>query len=395
MRTLVVGVIILLQSCYCQNQLYRCTFDSDTCGFDDGPSTPKIDMTAPPVPGSQPPTRPLSDVTSILEETTYNKERCDLPYDYPQGNWTMHFCVRTDDVANAVFVCPTTSGGYGICASGLYGFVTTSGDGIYENVFSRNISNAGATTQCLEFYYYLLNDVHSPTITFQWASVSNTLVTNIITQIKPEGENKWYSSRTTFITTPEEYLLQFQFDREASSPAYTFALDEISITEGSCEPTPTDITSDPSTNTNEISSAMSSSSSLDLFNDTTISLPDTTSTSSILPSSSSSTTSHATFGSTSSTLTTVADLSTTTSPKTTPTTTATETTVIISTEPPSDLGLLLGLSLGIGIPVLIALIGGFLCCLKKIRPNKKVNIIHDNNDIPLVSTNNKSQNDIA
>ncbi|CAF1082775.1 unnamed protein product, partial [Adineta steineri] len=68
------------------------------------------------------------------------------------------------------------------------------------------------------------------------------------------------------------------------------------------------------------------------------------------------------------------------------------------TEPPSDkpnLGLLLGLSLGIGIPVLIALIGGFLCCLKKIRPNKKVNIIHDNNDIPLVPTNNKSQNDIA
>jgi len=43
----------------------------------------------------------------------------------------------------------------------------------------------------------------------------------------------------------------------------------------------------------------------------------------------------------------------------------------------SDLGLILGLSLALGIPVLLIVVGGLICFVKKSKSNQKVN---PNND---------------
>ncbi len=55
---------------------------------------------------------------NLVEATTYNNESCDLPYEYPQGDWMMHFCSRTSNTTDAAFICPTKTG-FGICASGM------------------------------------------------------------------------------------------------------------------------------------------------------------------------------------------------------------------------------------------------------------------------------------
>jgi hypothetical protein len=54
------------------------------------------------------------------------------------------------------------------------------------------------------------------------------------------------------------------------------------------------------------------------------------------------------------------------------------------------MGFILGLSLGIGIPLLIMIImTSFLYYSKKTRAKRQVAVTHDTNDIPLIKTNKK------
>ncbi|CAF1400215.1 unnamed protein product, partial [Rotaria sordida] len=71
-----------------------------------------------------------------------------------------------------------------------------------------------------------------------------------------------------------------------------------------------------------------------------------------------------------------------------PTTTTTTTTKPDEPTPPppsNNLGLILGLSLGLGIPALLALIGGIVYCVKKPNPKSKVQVQNSTN-IPMKST---------
>jgi hypothetical protein len=53
------------------------------------------------------------------------------------------------------------------------------------------------------------------------------------------------------------------------------------------------------------------------------------------------------------------------------------------------MGLILGLSLGIGVPVLIIIMTSVLYYSKKTRAKRQVGVTHDTNDYPLIETNNK------
>jgi len=54
-----------------------------------------------------------------------------------------------------------------------------------------------------------------------------------------------------------------------------------------------------------------------------------------------------------------------------------------------NMGLILGLSLGIGVPVLIFIMTSILYYSKKTRAKRQVGVTHDTNDYPLIETNNK------
>ncbi|CAF3894466.1 unnamed protein product [Adineta steineri] len=105
---------------------------------------------------------------------------------------------------------------------------------------------------------------------------------------------------------------------------------------------------------------------------------------------------------TATTITATTTIATTTMTETTATATTTTISAIEVTHPPSEdepnLALILGLSMGIGIPALLLIIGGLVCYLKTRFPNAKVEPAAANTalsavtDIPLVPINTTEKN---
>ncbi|CAF1241860.1 unnamed protein product [Adineta steineri] len=380
--------------------LFNCTFDDgliDDCIFngilpfgdsleiDKGQNT--IDLSD----------RPLSDATSVFS-STINGEMCIFPYDLNGSD--MHFCLYDENKMNST--CPTESGNQ-TCAKGQYGYKTTSDPNGFLAIYKSTtliVTNSTNEQHCLSFYYHFTNIFGSPYITFRMRPNSNTMDGEIIVTVKPNYGNKWHYSQTSFTPIAEKYYLVFVLYRSRDFDVitnFTFALDNISIINGSCFNTTNDsITTDSSISTKlaDISSTTISTSTSTIPSTyvstttspdtTTISLTQTSTTTSTVVSITTTTHTTATrstrtspttstdFTITATTRTTATRstrttasratrASTTTSPRTTATRathTSTGTSADTSTTKPKpkNLPLILGLSLGLGIPTLLTII---------------------------------------
>ncbi|CAM4901198.1 unnamed protein product [Rotaria socialis] len=239
-------IIFLLISIKCNHlygliTLFNCTFDNglvDDCNFPavlTVADTLDIDIGYTLTDGSiTPPGRPLSDASSVFLPTD-NGETCLFPYEL--NGWDMHFCLFQENTNDST--CPTKSGNQ-TCARGLYGYKTTADPlgflDIYRSV-QTIIVNSTDEELCLSFYYYFTNSLREPNITIVMSGQLNTSNSETIVNVTASGEDRWYYSQTTFIVLPDTYRLTLYFRRApdvSDTTNFTFALDNISITTGSC-----------------------------------------------------------------------------------------------------------------------------------------------------------------
>ncbi|CAF4289733.1 unnamed protein product, partial [Adineta steineri] len=206
----------------------------------------------------------------MIVSSTINGEMCIFPYDLNGSD--MHFCLYDENKMNST--CPTESGNQ-TCAKGQYGYKTTSDPNGFLAIYKSTtliVTNSTDEQHCLSFYYHFTNifgnpyitfrmrpnsntmdvTIISPSIVFEFGRIrkviygfpnSNTMDGEIIVTVKPNYENKWYYSQTSFTPITEEYYLLFVLYRSRDVDVitnFTFALDNISIISGSCFDTTND-----------------------------------------------------------------------------------------------------------------------------------------------------------
>ncbi|CAF3903258.1 unnamed protein product [Rotaria sordida] len=284
---------------------------------------------------NEPPRAPLSDVSSINEPTD-NNERCELPYRLPIDNSTnengaeLWFCYKNQ--------CPTESQQLANCKSGSYGLISIepweSSKTIVESISEEMMIRSFVGQRCLGYYYYFtvydkLDWGQQISVLIKFDNETNNEIEIDRLSVVNMIENSWHPRNITFNSIFANYSLIFHFevtninrtDNPASNKTIYFALDNIELYNRDCQSVPE---------------------------------PPTT------------------------------PLTTSQSPTTTTTTT---TKPEESTPPPpsNNLGLILGLSLGLGIPALLALIGGIVYFVKKPNPKSKVQVQNSTN-IPMKST---------
>ncbi|CAF1283131.1 unnamed protein product [Adineta steineri] len=283
---------------------------------------------------SQPPRAPLSDATSIIEPTADNY-KCKLPYQLSTdnsintSNWDMWFCYNN--------TCPTDNEDFSACTSGNYGLISiepwetnkTISSVIHGNVIERDL----AGEQCLSYYYYITLDDgidygQQISVSIRPDNISDSGVEIDRLSIVDMKENRWHSRKLIFSF---EVRNSNPTENEANNKTIYFALDDIDIYNRNCD---------------------------DLIE-----------------------------SSITSTIITTSEMSTITPILTT----------IGATNPPTtprNLDLILGLSLGIGSLVLLGIIGSIVYYFKIIKPKHKINVnsTTTNNDIPMVSPNNTTDN---
>ncbi|CAF0859096.1 unnamed protein product [Rotaria sordida] len=210
--------------------LYKCNFDnatiSNTCFSTQGIEAMLLSDAAESA-GNEPPTSPLSDVTSSLTPTS-NGELCILPYKIDSYSWDMFFCNRG--------YCPTTSNQNTKCTPGKFGFyyfVAPKFISFPLNIGSGGIN--GTNQQCLTYYYYLPNITrmqHSINIRKEETGSSSEIIDNVISS----PFNGWIRHQVNFTSTAPGYKIYFELEKKSGSVAFQsrIAIDEISIHQGSC-----------------------------------------------------------------------------------------------------------------------------------------------------------------
>ncbi|CAF0925639.1 unnamed protein product [Rotaria sordida] len=307
-------------------QIFNCDFSTTLC-FESGELVvtngnkfTSVDIV------NEPPRFPLSDVSSIIEPTD-NNELCKLPYQPSIDNSTnitssyVWFCYKNQ--------CPTESQELANCKSGNYGLISVkpweSSKTIVESINEEMMIRSSVGHRCLRYYYYFT--VYDKLDWGQQISVLIKFDNEINNEIEIDRlsavdmiENRWHSRNIAFNSIFANYILMFRFevtnvnrpDDPASNKTIYFALDNIELDNGNCQSV-----IDPSTGQTTISQ----------------------------------------------------------SPTTTITTTSNEVTAT-SPPPSNNLSLILGLSLGLGIPLLLFIIGSVFFAVKgskrgRINPDKE------------------------
>ncbi|CAF5010631.1 unnamed protein product, partial [Rotaria sp. Silwood1] len=304
-------------------RLFNCDFSASSCFANsellirNGSEFTSVDII------SEPPRFPLSDVSSISEPTD-NNATCTVPYQPSTDNstnttsWDMWFCYKNQ--------CPTKSQELANCTSGNYGLITIdaweSNKTIVQSINEGMLIKNSDGERCLLYsYYFTVYDQ------LDWGQQISVLIkfdneTDDESEIDRVSvvdmvENRWYSRNVTFNVTFTNYTLMFHFEvtndnrtnDSALNKTIYFALDNIEIYNRNCR----DVL-EPSTS------------------------PMTTS------------------------LTTTSEIPTT----------ITTSRIDNSTDTPepssNNLGLILGLSLGLGIPALLSVIGGVVYYFKMPPP---------------------------
>ncbi|CAF2853459.1 unnamed protein product [Rotaria sp. Silwood2] len=320
--------------------LFQCNFDS-ACFADnqlkrtDGSEFILVESSD----GLEPPRAPTSDVTSITVSTN-NNETCKLPYQLPFNNgtdianWNMYFCYNDQ--------CPTQSGQTGTCDSGFYGLTSLNSSEpsktIIGSIDSNSILRDSVGQQCLRFYYYFtIYDkedwgqriqvlIRPNNETADEFSIKNLTIVNM-------NENKWEFQSVTFNSTFSRYTLVFSFSVDEinqtvevmSNQTIYFALDNIELYDFNCS---------------YVNEQLTTSTTMPMQKTTTISTSTTSET----------------FGG----------------------------QITSGTPTGSNTGLIVGLTLGLGIPALIGIaVGGYFW--KKRRDNHQT----ESFDLPMVKKSSR------
>jgi hypothetical protein len=275
---------------------------------------------------SEPPRAPTSDVTSITQPTN-NSEICKLPYrplvnnGAANASWETWFCTNN--------ACPTANSGIGGCEAGSYGFLSLNTSNTTEIIIDSLTPNTllrdAFGNQCLRFYYYftVYNGFDSGQQIQLWMrpnnetanqlSIRNLTVTEMV-------DNKWNFQNIDFNSSFINYTLAFLFILGDSDPTTDprlnqtvyFALDDIELYSYTCS---------------DVNNS---------FINPTITQQQTT------------------------------------QPFTTQSPSTNQTGLPPVTESTNKLPLILGLSIGIGVPVLLAVIGGLIYYFKVYKPRQKI-----------------------
>ncbi|UJR14260.1 hypothetical protein I4U23_001251 [Adineta vaga] len=332
------------------SRLFFCDFTTTLCFqntdiiLTNGTELPLLDV-------SEPPRAPLSDATSV-NRPTINNYKCNLPYQLSIENstnttdWNMWFCYNNQ--------CPTDIDPSSDCMSGNYGLMFLDPSESNKNI-STSISSSGMMRSlngehCVRYYYYLtvydgMDWGQQISVWVKSDEMANDEMEIDRISVDEMTENRWYERNKTFTSPSTNYTLIYSFEVINSSSNNSesirtktiyFALDDIELYNRKCD---------------------------DALESTT-----TTTTSSV----------------TTSTTTKII-----TSTSSTSNTTETDPG---SSSKPTNLALIL--SLAIGIPVLLAVIGAVAYYCIKIRPKPKVLVRSDTQptDIPLVQTKSSTDN---
>ncbi|CAF1547885.1 unnamed protein product, partial [Rotaria sordida] len=199
-------------------QIFTCNFSTTPC-FEGGGLTVtngNIFNSADII--NEPPRAPLSDVSSANEPTD-NNERCELPYRLPIGNSTnenspeIWFCYKNQ--------CPTKSQKLANCKSGNYGLISIepweSSKTIFKSINKGMMIRNSVGEQCLLYYYYFT--VYDKLDWGQHISVlikSDNATDNEIEIDRLSAvdmiENRWQSRTKTFNSAPTNNSLIFRFE---------------------------------------------------------------------------------------------------------------------------------------------------------------------------------------
>ncbi|CAF1410064.1 unnamed protein product [Adineta steineri] len=275
------------------------------------------------------PIMPLSDVTSIITPTMGNNLLCQLPYKLDGSSKDIYFCSKLESSLN-VSSCFTGDSSEQECLPGQYVMAQPSAG---ENLtyFIEVLGTSGSS--CLSFYYYITRPNVGQIVI--WCT---DIVGNIVHQFGKTSNvsyNGWHRTEFSFSPNITNYQLYFDLQRFESTDGFiSIALDEIKVIGGRCES--------------------------DIIESTTMSTH-------IIP----------TMDQTS----TTTEEGITSSSTSTSSTTTTKYPVVTPPDKPNNLPLILGLSLGIGIPVLLAIVGGFIYYLK-VRPSSSAVRSSGNTDTP-------------
>ncbi|CAF3694489.1 unnamed protein product [Adineta steineri] len=215
--------------------LYQCNFDTNTittsCLKQEGLFGLSISEEI----GSadiQPPTAPLSDVTSSLKPTI-NGQSCNLPYKINPFTWDMYFC-------NEGF-CQTTTDSTSKCSAGKFGYFGFAA--LNKVSFTLNTASGGTPgigEQCLIYYYYL------PKITGTDLSITVRKqeaedISETIDTVTSSPYNGWIKRQVSFHTSKGGDKIYFDFEKTSGPPSSStiIAIDEISVYRGNCLSEPT------------------------------------------------------------------------------------------------------------------------------------------------------------
>ncbi|CAM4782200.1 unnamed protein product [Rotaria magnacalcarata] len=368
----------ILTICTAQTSLYSCNFDTDlasTCGFQSTPGAPTVEITDGIAPSTTP-RQPLSDANSILLPTTPNGDYCSFPDSIPPSTWPMYFCQR-NSATN--YTCSTPSG-TGNCVIGKYGLVKVPRAGAFDQTYTtmNNVQAHVEDFQCLSFYYYVTDAALGAKIDIGWSAGAAPFP---LTEVKAGPENRWQSHNFTFPSpAPKNYFIWFQMLRDGGSADYSYALDEIKVFDGPCELLTTNI---PTTPTSSESMSIAETNST-VGSDVTIGNHSVIENETFEATIATNTEADAIL-TTIITSDTIAIVTSTTPINSSPPTAES------TTEPTkkSDLPLILGLALGLGFPITLAVSSGLVYYFKVFKPKQKVTV-HDagKNDITMSSRKN-------
>ncbi|CAF3950016.1 unnamed protein product, partial [Rotaria sordida] len=199
-------------------QIFSCNFSTTPCfeggglAVTNGSEFNSVDII------NEPPRAPLSDVSSINDPTD-NNETCKLPYQSSIDNSTnitssyVWFCYKNQ--------CPTESQQLANCKSGNYGLISIepweSSKTIVESINEEMMIRSSVGQRCLRYYYYFT--VYDK---LDWGQHISVLIkfdneTNNEIQIDRLSavdmiENRWHSRDITFNSILANYSLILRFE---------------------------------------------------------------------------------------------------------------------------------------------------------------------------------------
>ncbi|CAF1386847.1 unnamed protein product [Adineta steineri] len=276
----------------------------------------------------QPPTAPLSDVTSSLKPTN-NGESCKLPYKFDSYTWDMYFCNEG--------YCQTSTDSTSKCSSGKFGYFGFAA--VSKASFTLNTASGGTPgigEQCLIYYYYLSKITGTDlSITVRKEEVED--ISETIDTVTRSPYNGWIKRQVSFHTSKGGYKIYFDFEKTFGPPSSStiIGIDEISVHQGNCPTEPTTqstptISMGTTTSITTITEPdMTTNNSTETIS--TVQTTDTTVTELSSSSMEPITTTAITTATTATSTTTTTTVSTTTTATSTSTTTSTATTTTTST----------------------------------------------------------------